>query len=61
MNTEPLWTQAVPSSQQHPPLGEDLETEVVVVGAGITGITAAHLIARAGFRVVLLERSGGPR
>jgi glycine/D-amino acid oxidase-like deaminating enzyme len=30
---------------------------VVVVGAGITGLTAAYLLTRAGRRVVLLERA----
>jgi glycine/D-amino acid oxidase-like deaminating enzyme len=29
---------------------------VVVVGAGITGLTAAYLIAKAGKRVIVLER-----
>jgi glycine/D-amino acid oxidase-like deaminating enzyme/nitrite reductase/ring-hydroxylating ferredoxin subunit len=37
-------------------LARDLKVDVVVVGAGMTGITAAYLLKRAGKRVALLER-----
>jgi glycine/D-amino acid oxidase-like deaminating enzyme/nitrite reductase/ring-hydroxylating ferredoxin subunit len=38
------------------PLAGDLETDVCVVGAGLAGLTTAYLLARAGKRVVVLER-----
>jgi glycine/D-amino acid oxidase-like deaminating enzyme/nitrite reductase/ring-hydroxylating ferredoxin subunit len=41
---------------QFPELTQDLTVDVVVVGAGITGVTAAYLIKSAGLRVALLER-----
>jgi Glycine/D-amino acid oxidases (deaminating) len=36
-------------------LDKDIETETVIVGGGITGITAAYLLASAGMKVVLIE------
>ncbi len=38
-----------------PPLQGGLQTDVVVVGAGISGVTASLLLQRAGKRVVLIE------
>src|SRR5438132_3984892 len=41
---------------QRPRLTEDLRTDVCVVGAGIAGLTTAHLLATEGRSVVLLDR-----
>ncbi len=40
---------------RHPALDGDASVDVVVVGAGITGLTAALQLARAGRRVAILE------
>jgi glycine/D-amino acid oxidase-like deaminating enzyme/nitrite reductase/ring-hydroxylating ferredoxin subunit len=39
-----------------PSLDHDVKVDVVVVGAGITGLTAAYLLAKAGRRVAVIER-----
>jgi glycine/D-amino acid oxidase-like deaminating enzyme/nitrite reductase/ring-hydroxylating ferredoxin subunit len=54
-STTPYWAASAPFPQ-FARLDEDLTTEVVVVGAGITGLTTACLLAQAGKRVVVLER-----
>lgn len=59
----PLWiprsasrTRGAPSRQErHPRLTDTVETDVAVVGAGLTGTLIACQLARAGRRVVLLE------
>ncbi|MBD1371906.1 FAD-dependent oxidoreductase [Hazenella sp. IB182357] len=38
-----------------PQLQEDLDVDVVIVGGGITGITAAYLLVHEGLKVALLE------
>src|SRR5688572_13309549 len=38
------------------PLDRDLRVDVAIVGGGITGITIAYLLKRAGRTVALLER-----
>src|SRR5256885_4840614 len=37
-------------------LTSDLEVDAVVIGAGLTGITAAYLLKEAGAKVALIER-----
>ena len=53
--TTPYWT----TSATFPPfakLDKDRKTDVVVVGAGVTGLTAAYLLAKSGKQVIVLER-----
>ena len=57
LDTTPYWAESLPS-QGFAPLDHDEHADVVVVGGGITGLTAAYLLATAGKRVVLLERAG---
>jgi glycine/D-amino acid oxidase-like deaminating enzyme/nitrite reductase/ring-hydroxylating ferredoxin subunit len=51
---ESLWIATTPSTS-FPALSGDVDVDVVVVGAGITGITCALLLKRAGKSVALLE------
>ena len=39
----------------YPPLAQDTRADVVVVGAGIVGLTAAYELARAGKKVIVVE------
>lgn len=54
-HTTPYWSTSA-TFPQFSKLTEDLTADVVIVGAGVTGLTAAYLLAKAGKRVVLLER-----
>jgi glycine/D-amino acid oxidase-like deaminating enzyme/nitrite reductase/ring-hydroxylating ferredoxin subunit len=44
------------TKDNHPALNADLETDVAIIGAGITGLTVAYQLAKEGLNVVLLER-----
>lgn len=55
MRTQSYW-HATASLPQFGPLSQDLAADVVVIGGGLTGITAAYLLKREGVKVVLLER-----
>ena len=49
-----LWTDGAPELHA-PPLEHDAAFDVAVLGAGITGVTCAHLLAREGLSVGLLD------
>jgi glycine/D-amino acid oxidase-like deaminating enzyme/nitrite reductase/ring-hydroxylating ferredoxin subunit len=59
MSSAPLQQQSIWSEvplPRFPALDRDMDVDVVVVGAGLTGITTACLLRRAGARVALIER-----
>jgi glycine/D-amino acid oxidase-like deaminating enzyme/nitrite reductase/ring-hydroxylating ferredoxin subunit len=51
-----LWFDTAAPRSEHPPLDGDRRVDVAVVGAGITGITAALLLARAGRSVAVIDQ-----
>jgi len=51
---EPLWRVNV-DIPEFPPLEEDIEVDVVIVGGGITGLTSAYVLANEGLQVAVIE------
>jgi glycine/D-amino acid oxidase-like deaminating enzyme/nitrite reductase/ring-hydroxylating ferredoxin subunit len=51
---ESYWTDSV-ARPQYPALSKDENTEVVIVGAGIAGLSVAYNLVRAGRKVIVLE------
>ncbi len=54
LNSDSPWNQKS-LTQKYPPLAEDISADVVVVGAGISGLSCALNLAREGKSVVVLE------
>ncbi|MBS7530323.1 FAD-binding oxidoreductase [Hazenella sp. IB182353] len=52
-----IWTKVNPVITTYPYLTEDISTEFVVVGGGITGTITAYALAAAGAKVVLIEKN----
>jgi glycine/D-amino acid oxidase-like deaminating enzyme len=50
-----LWREASPG-QIYPSLKGEVYVDVVIIGAGITGLTTAYLLKRRGLRVAVLEK-----
>lgn len=50
-----VWDQKQLAVPSNPKLDRDLHAEVVVVGAGIAGLSVAYNLAKAGKKVVVLE------
>src|SRR5437764_3424755 len=55
MRSVPFWIDSTPI-KRFPRLERNVNVNVVVVGAGITGITTAHLLKETGLTVALIER-----
>jgi len=55
MTTQSYWMDSAPLPE-YSKLSRNLKVDVVVVGGGITGVTAAFLLRRAGHTVALVER-----
>src|SRR5476651_2064618 len=55
IDTMPYWADSA-SLPRYPKLERDEQVDVAIVGGGITGLTAAYLLTRAGRRVALIER-----
>jgi glycine/D-amino acid oxidase-like deaminating enzyme/nitrite reductase/ring-hydroxylating ferredoxin subunit len=55
MDTTSYWS-ATTSFPQFPELKRDCEVDIAIIGAGVTGITAAYLFKQRGYKVALLER-----
>jgi glycine/D-amino acid oxidase-like deaminating enzyme/nitrite reductase/ring-hydroxylating ferredoxin subunit len=55
MKNIPVWIDTAPI-QTFPKLDRSIRVDVVVVGAGVTGITTAYLLKKVGSTVALIER-----
>ena len=45
------------NKKEYPKLVEDRVEEIVIIGGGLTGLTAAYYLTKAGKQVVLLEKN----
>jgi len=55
LEVTPYWSDSAAMSR-YPALDRDLEVDVAIIGAGITGLTAAYLLTRAGRKVAVIDR-----
>jgi glycine/D-amino acid oxidase-like deaminating enzyme/nitrite reductase/ring-hydroxylating ferredoxin subunit len=55
MRNVPVWIDDTPI-RKFPKLQRNISADVLVVGAGVTGITVAYLLKKAGSKVALIER-----
>src|SRR4030095_12552577 len=55
MKKEPYWLHTA-KIKSFPELNRDISVDGLVIGAGITGITAAYLLKQSGLSVALIER-----
>ena len=54
----PVWLQHRAPPLPHKPLQRDLETDVLVIGAGITGAMIADALRNSGLRIAVIDRRG---
>lgn len=51
-----FWREFYPATSIYPELSTDIEVDVAIVGAGITGLTAAYLLKKRGLSVAVLDK-----
>jgi len=58
MNTQSVWQKTVEDAKnRYPSITQDLRVDALIVGGGITGVTAAYLLKKAGKKVALVEKN----
>jgi glycine/D-amino acid oxidase-like deaminating enzyme/nitrite reductase/ring-hydroxylating ferredoxin subunit len=55
MNTVSIWDDITQKSRTYPSLTGDIEVDVAIIGAGITGVTTALPLIKAGKKVAIIE------
>lgn len=55
LDTTSLWKKISDQSATYPALNKDIEVDIAIIGAGITGITTAFQLINAGKKVAILE------
>src|ERR1700730_18382967 len=50
-----LWASTAEPLRAFPSLSDEVQADVVIIGAGYTGLSAAHHIAKSGLKPVVLE------
>jgi glycine/D-amino acid oxidase-like deaminating enzyme/nitrite reductase/ring-hydroxylating ferredoxin subunit len=55
MRNAPFWIDSAPI-RRFPRLQRNINVDVVIIGAGVTGVTTAYLMKKEGFTVALIER-----
>lgn len=54
---KPMFNQVSTMQTQYPYLTQDIETEVIIIGGGVTGSLLAYYFSKANIKTVMLEKS----
>src|SRR5476651_2162792 len=55
MDTTSLWEATSTRPSSYPTLSQNIEVDVAIIGGGITGITAASHLIKAGKKIAIIE------
>ena len=56
--SQTLWQDLFESTREYPSLQHEINADVCIIGAGITGLTAAYLLAKSGKKIAIIDAWG---
>ena len=51
-----IWLETTSNNMEYPALKNNINVDVCIIGAGITGITTAYMLTKQGLKVAVLEK-----
>ena len=56
-NNNSLWLKSINSNKKYESLNQDIKTDILIIGAGLTGVTIGYYLSKKGYDVTIIDKS----